>query len=336
MAIGHAELRLLNKVMDAHFQNPEKYIVNLNVKASRFRVFKYFVQYCLYRNLANFDSLILITGEKGSGKSSFAIMLAREWCRLLGIMFDSDKHIAYSNRQVQEKIDKLDKFQPLICDEAINFATSEAWNLKSNKELKKKLGQVRTKHLFYILCFPLKIMKVDKVYLDSYVNYWIDLIGRGRGALFVKDKNPVHDSWRLKDFRDLGAYTEFTSMDKVQKKLMKHPNFWYIITSPKPSARVYNKYLVVREQNIYNDMNTLNIVSRQDIYRALLLKVLEDIMVRDSTITLKRLILHIKVEYDFEIKEKDLRLVLDDANQLLDKIKEERRKDVEFEEEKNA
>jgi hypothetical protein len=83
MAIGHAELRLLNKVMDAHFekqktlftkeevlflvgelQNPEKYIVNLNVKASRFRVFKYFVQYCLYRNLANFDSLILITGEK--------------------------------------------------------------------------------------------------------------------------------------------------------------------------------------------------------------------------------------------------------------------------------
>lgn len=146
MAIGHAELRVLNKVMDAHFekqkslftkeevlfivgelQSPEKYIVNLNVKASRFRVFKYFVQYCLYRNLANFDSLILISGDKGQGKSSFAIMLAKEWCRLLGIRFDSDKHIAYSNRQVQEKIDKLERFQPLICDEAINFATSESW-----------------------------------------------------------------------------------------------------------------------------------------------------------------------------------------------------------------
>jgi len=58
------------------------------------------------------------------------------------------------------------------CDEAIRFASSADWNKKENKELKKKLAQVRTKHLFYILCFPLKIYKLEKTYLESYVNYW--------------------------------------------------------------------------------------------------------------------------------------------------------------------
>ena len=50
-------------------------------KIARHKVFKYFVRYCLYRNLANFDSLVLLTGEKGVGKSSFAMMLCREWCK---------------------------------------------------------------------------------------------------------------------------------------------------------------------------------------------------------------------------------------------------------------
>jgi hypothetical protein len=48
--------------------------------------------------------------------------------------------------------------------ELINIA-----NFIANKNLKIKLGQVRTKHLFVIYCFPLKIQKVDKVYLESLV-----------------------------------------------------------------------------------------------------------------------------------------------------------------------
>jgi len=50
-----------------------------------------------------------------TGKSSFAMMLARAWCKLIGIRFDPDRHIAYSNAQVTEKIDTLKPFEPLIC-----------------------------------------------------------------------------------------------------------------------------------------------------------------------------------------------------------------------------
>jgi len=271
--------------------------------------FTHFIKYLLYRNLANYDSMVLLTGNKGAGKSSVAIMMAREWCKLIGIKFNPKRHIAYNNADVMDKIDTLKKFEPIVCDEAVRFAcldgdtevitldgakkikklegeknfkvlslnkenkrlefkkareckrvkedwvyeietedskkikatkehkflteegykelkdlkegdeiygvnnsitsckfkiksikkvkkapvydiidvednnnfvankfithnSSADWAKKENKELRLKLAQVRTKHLFYILCFPLKIEKMEKNYLDSFVNYW--------------------------------------------------------------------------------------------------------------------------------------------------------------------
>ncbi len=267
-------------------------------------VFRNFVEHLLYRNLANYDSMVLITSEKGTGKSSAAIMMAREWCRLIGINFSPKRHIAYSNADVMRKIDNLKKFEPIICDEAIRFAASEDWAKKENKELKKKLAQVRTKHLFYILCFPLKIHKLEKTYLESYTNYWIDLFARGHGAAYVKDKNPTMDSWRLKDFQKIGSYTEFTIKSKIEKQLKKHPNFWQLMSFPKPSAALYENYLKVRESNVYDDANVLKNVSKEDIHYALLVLALRDIMMNDTTLTMNRVILHIKTNMIFQLANK--------------------------------
>jgi len=94
----------------------EKYFPRGKVtQGAKHKVFRYFVRYCLYRNLANYDTMLLLSGNKGTGKSSFAIMLAREWCSLLGIPFSPRHHIAYSNQQTQERIDNLSRFSPLIC-----------------------------------------------------------------------------------------------------------------------------------------------------------------------------------------------------------------------------
>lgn len=104
-------LLILNEMTKA-----EKYYPKGNViKGAKYKVFKYFVRYCLYRNLANYDTMLLISGSKGTGKSSFAIMLAREWCTVLGISFSARHHMAYSNQQVQERIDNLPRFHPLVC-----------------------------------------------------------------------------------------------------------------------------------------------------------------------------------------------------------------------------
>ena len=303
----------------------EKYFPRGKVtQGAKHKVFRYFVRYCLYRNLANYDTMLLLSGNKGTGKSSFAIMLAREWCSLLGIPFSPRHHIAYSNQQLQERIDNLARFSPCIADEAVNFASAAEWAKVENRELRKKLAQVRTRHLFFILCWPMKVAKIEKSYLDSFVNYWIHIIRRGVGVIFVPDLNPVTDAWRLNLFKDIGGFTEFTGLDKVKKKLMGHPNFWYMITAPKPSEAFYRKYLVTREKNVYNTEGVLANMTRQDIHKAILVKTLQDIMVRDSSLSMKRLILHIKNEYGFDMRESELKIVINDAEQLIDKLRSEK------------
>lgn len=286
-------------------------------------IFREFVKMLLYRNLANFDSMVLISADKGIGKSSAAMMIAKEWCKLIGIRFDPKRHIAYNNSELMTKIDKLNKFEPLIADESVRFVSSEDWAKAENKSLKKKLAQVRTKHLLYILCFPLKIKKVDKVYLESFVSYWIDLFTRGKGAVFIKDKNPYNDSWRMKEFTNIGAYTEFTDKDQIEAKLKTHPNFWQIVSFPKPNESLYKHYMEIREKNVYDEETIFSSVTREDIHRALLILTLRDLMMDDTNLTMNRVILHIRNEYDIALTKGMLQAALEDAKQLVIKIKEQ-------------
>lgn len=109
-----------------------------------YEVFREFVKLLLYRNAANFDSMILITADKGMGKSSAAIMIAREWCKLLGIKFSPKRHIAYSNADVMNKIDTLNKFEPIIADEAVRFASG---CIAGDTLIKTAKGWIKIKYL---------------------------------------------------------------------------------------------------------------------------------------------------------------------------------------------
>jgi len=343
--LGFGRRRLLQKIVESNWgiEDPAKKTYNYNEvlfliqellteegkayfeKRSARRghaIFRAFVKHLLYRNLANYDSMVLITAEKGLGKSSAAIMLARYWCLLLGIRFNAKRHIAYTNADVMRKIDGLKRFEPLIADEAVRFAAASDWAKRENKQLKKKLAQVRTKHLLYILCFPLKVEKLEKNYLESFTNYWCDLFGRGLGAIFVKDRNPAQDSWRISAFKKIGSYTEFTNTSIIEKKLKKHPNFWSIIRFPKPPRWLYDNYMKVRESNVYDDDNILRNVSKEDIHNALLVLALRDIMMHDATLSLNRIILHLRNQYDVRLTKGMVQSAINDAKQLVQKVRE--------------
>jgi hypothetical protein len=210
-----------------------------------------------------------------------------------------------------------------IANNFIVHNSSEDWAKKSNKELKKKFAQVRTKHLFFILCFPMKINKVEKTYLESFVNLWINLYGRGIGGIFLKDNNPVNDSWRMKEFKNVGSFNDFTSLPKIEEKLKKHPNFWKVIRFPKPSRKLYDRYLAVREKNVYDDESVIESVSSEDIYRAILLLTLKDIMTSDTTLNMNRILLHIKNSYDMNLNKKMLESLMLDAKHLVSKVRED-------------
>jgi len=224
-------LFILQEILDD--QGRKYWEMDKSKKGIKFKVIFDFILQLVYRNLANFDSMVLLTADKGTGKSSAAIMMAKIWCKIIGIRFDPDRHIAYSNADVMHKIEKLNKYEPLIADESANFASSADWAKTENKALRKKIAQVRTRRLFFILCFPMKVKKMEKTYLESFVNIWIDLFGRGVGACYIKDKNPVNDSWRLDDFKKLGSFTDFTNINEIERKLKRHPNFWKVLKFPK-------------------------------------------------------------------------------------------------------
>lgn len=157
---------------------------------------------------------------------------------------------------------------------------------------------------------------------NNMVVHNCDLFGRGLGAIYVKDKNPVFDSWRLKDFTNIGHYTEFTDLKRVERELMKHPNFWSIIKFPKVPQQLYNRYLLVREKNIYDDDTILKSVSKEDIHNALIVLTLRDLMAMDSSVTMNRILIHIKNKYDISLQKNAISDAVSDAEQLVLKIKE--------------
>jgi hypothetical protein len=266
--------------------------------------------------------MVLLTSDKGGGKSSAALMIAIHWCKLLGLKFSPERNIAYTNADVSNKLENLQKFEVIICDESVKFASADEWAKRDNRILRKKLAMVRPKHLLFIMCFPFKIYKLEKTYLESMTTYWIDLYSRGEGAVFVKDKNPVHDTWRLKDFLKLAAYNEFTPKSTIEKELKKHPNFWQRVIFPKPSELVYNRYLNVRESNVYDDKNVLDNVNKEDIHAALLILALRDIMLHDPTLNFNRIILHIKNTYSIALQKSAIESLVEDSKQLVAKIQD--------------
>lgn len=187
-----------------------------------------------------------------------------------------------------------------------------AVKIKSIKKLGKK------ENVYDIIGVP----KNHNFIANHIVTHNCDLYARGVGAVFVKDKNPVMDTWRIKDFKNVGSYTEFTSPNIIREKLKKHPNFWQIIKFPKPPKWLYNKYLTVREKNVYDDDNVLANVSKEDIHRALLIMALKDIMENDVNLTMNRIILHISNEFDMKLTKGQVQALINDSKQLVTKIRE--------------
>jgi len=252
-------------------------------------------------------------------------MVAKFWCYLLGTKFNCKKNIVYSNTQVLDAIDNLPKFSPVLCDEAIDFASAQNWNKAENKKLKIKLGKIRTKHMLFILCWPWSIDKLDKIYFQSYINYWIDLYTRGKGTVFVRDLNPVSDPWKLDYFKKLGSFNEFTAESTIKKMYQKHPNYWNTLNVPKPSEKFYLEYMKIREANVYNTSGIKDSLNEDTITEAFIIKAFEDMFMKSGSAKIKRLVKHFQEMYQYEIKERDIKECFDMSKTIVEKAIDNKR-----------
>jgi hypothetical protein len=140
---------LLYVIQEMLDQEGTKYLQDEQSKKRKHLVFKQFVELMLYRNVANYDSMVLITSAKGGGKSSAAIMMAKYHCHLLGIRFDPKIHMAYNNVDVMNKIDMLPKFSPLIC----LSGTTNINIRKNNKEYLEHINRLVDKNDYEVLTY---------------------------------------------------------------------------------------------------------------------------------------------------------------------------------------
>ena len=282
--IGWGRKRLIHKIVTSHWpiKHPEEKTFSYNellfvlqellVEEGKpyleggpslrgFDIFKDFVKHLLYRNLANYDSMVLITAEKGTGKSSAAIMVAREWCRLLGIKFNPRRHIAYNNSDVMNKIEVLGKFEPLIC---LGGRTRIRVKIK-DKEHSIKIRDLVGKNDYEVLTYNIEkktfeyqkpketiLTKKDKTYKIELENGII--INATKNHLFLTKNGEYKKVEDLTEMDELVLQTKKCSIcgkeyfnkqwdgKTCSKECSKKSRIPYRISHPEKSSAWYRKY----------------------------------------------------------------------------------------------
>lgn len=250
------------------------------------------------------DTLLVISSPKGFGKSNAAIYMAWKYfqryglycpmchftwitsritrgrrivrgeqcpsCKNMntkvGINFNLKKYIAYSNEQVNNRIFNIENFSPIVADEGVQFAMAENWALKENKMLKILFAQMRTKHLFVILCIP-KFRWLDRKYRDDMANFWIRILTRGKGLLLMPDLSETEDSWHFKQFQELvGSYNYYVDPKRVDMTIAriraKHPCFLDYLHIPALPQVIYDEYKAIRDSEVYKDKMSQSLSQR--------------------------------------------------------------------------
>ena len=236
------------------------------------------VKYCrAIQEVEDNDILMGVTGPKGSGKTSFSIGHAKMYAaRYLGEKeyFSLKKYVAFSNKQVFEKIYSLPNYSPIVGDEGINFAWSREWNKMDNKELTKLATVMRPKHHILYVNIP-KLAWIDKAYREGMLDIWIwihAVVEDGKkqsfAIMFEPDINQgEHDSWHLKKLVKARGVIErigrYTDRDKLLKLVRKHPCFVDMFAFPQLPKDLYEEYKELRETNVMQ--NESEYINQKDL-----------------------------------------------------------------------
>lgn len=159
----------------------------------------------------NKDAVVAVCGERGMGKSSFAIVSGMI-LHHLGLNFDFD-NIYYGTRDINKAIGKITSSQKtvFVFDEMIDFGYSRDAMSRLNKTIAKILTKSRKLNNIYFFCIP-RFRNLDSTIRNDVVHYWIDVFWKSQNkeqksrfamaALFRKDRNPVAvDPWGVDDIK---------------------------------------------------------------------------------------------------------------------------------------
>lgn len=207
------------------------------------------------------DLLAGISAFKGLGKSTLTLGFLKRWIELIlkRNMIPSEdlvKYIIYDNDELYVKPYEVEPYSVIICDEAVRFAMGEDWNLSENRQIKKLITQIRTKHLVIFFNIP-DFFWLDRKYRETLSTFRINIIARGSGVMYLPDlRDGIPDRWHKKYFKDkVKPYNYFTPPNEVLKSLRRHPCYYMDFSFPPCPKNIYDQYLKIRDSRVFQEDN---------------------------------------------------------------------------------
>lgn len=125
------------------------------------------------------DSLYLVSGLEGTGKSMFTLTAYDLYCQLKGEEGNID-NVARNVDELMNRYAKLQRNSFVTLDEAQELA-SDRWNEKKAKEIKEKFTVMRERAFISMICYP-NPLKVSVYFREDRV----------RGVFFLKHPGCVY------------------------------------------------------------------------------------------------------------------------------------------------
>jgi len=213
-----------------------------------------FLKFLRSFQINNFDCMIPVSSPKGFGKSTTCIQLAKRFMEKYHDKdFSFNRNVAYSNADVTEKLGKMEKYEVLVCDEALDFAQASDWNKRESKQLKKIFGKIRTKHLIVFFAIP-NFWWLDAKYRETFSTFRLHQIDRGYVIVYRPNlADGIVDRWDKKFFENVRFHSYGSKLNQALRTYRKHPSYYGEFAIPKLPDPLYENYQKVRDQNIFDN-----------------------------------------------------------------------------------
>ncbi|MFP4019254.1 MAG: ATP-binding protein [Bacteroidales bacterium] len=216
---------------------------------------------------ADYDAVVAITGEEGSGKSCLANNIIEEYLKRNcetreELLEEFQKYLIFSpnKEKVKKTIKNAPKYSIINADEAVKILYKQNWASPVQKFLNMLYAVARQENLVSILCMP-RFMDFNEFFRNHRIKYWLYILDRGTAVFCAKDWNPFSDDpWLIKEnnkyIKSLSkrkSMYEFTTEDKINT-FHKLPIYVGIVRFDDMAPdlkKVYKKY---KRKYSYEDM----------------------------------------------------------------------------------
>jgi ABC-type dipeptide/oligopeptide/nickel transport system ATPase component len=141
----------------------------------------------------DWDIVLAITGEEGSGKSTLGMLIAG----LIDNRFDFEKNVSYlpEAEEVKKQFTSLKRYQCYVIDEAIRALYKMNFMSNLQQTLVQMWATERFQNKATIMIIP-RFRDLTENFRNHRVKIWIHVISRGQAVVYIRDDDPHNsDPW---------------------------------------------------------------------------------------------------------------------------------------------